>query len=230
MKIQTLAALGGLIAMPLLAFAQGVDMPGMNHAPAGPAPAPGSAQAALAAVNDKMMTDMTIAFTGDADRDFVLMMIPHHQGAIDMAKVELEHGTDPEIRALAEAIVAAQETEIAAMQAWLSRRAEAAPADYQFELVEPVTRGERGVVRFAVRVTANGQPVPDATISAVEFDMSPQGMAHSSDIKAGARGADGTQSFEVVPEMGGRWQAMLRAEVPGAAGTIRGNLIVPVPQ
>jgi len=61
---------------------------------------------------------MSMKLTGDADKDFVMMMIPHHQAAIDMAKVELQYGKDPEIRKLAEDIVAAQDKEIATMKAW----------------------------------------------------------------------------------------------------------------
>ena len=70
---------------------------------------------------EKMNTDMNAAMTGDPDRDFVIMMIPHHQGAIDMAKVQLEFGKDPELRKLSEAIVAAQEGEIAFMKGWLAK-------------------------------------------------------------------------------------------------------------
>lgn len=77
--------------------------------------------AAFVAANQKMHAGMDIAFTGNADVDFARGMIAHHQGAIDMAKVELEYGKDPEMRALAEGVIAAQEKEITFMQAWLAK-------------------------------------------------------------------------------------------------------------
>jgi uncharacterized protein (DUF305 family) len=74
-------------------------------------------------INMKMHKAMDIAFTGNADADFVKGMIPHHEGAVDMAKTVLAFGKDPEVRALAEAIIKAQETEIAQMKAWLAKSA-----------------------------------------------------------------------------------------------------------
>lgn len=68
---------------------------------------------------DVMMNDMMVPYTGNADVDFAKGMIPHHQGAIDMAKVVLQFGKDAEIRKLAEGVVAAQESEITFMQNWL---------------------------------------------------------------------------------------------------------------
>lgn len=73
-------------------------------------------------INDRMHTAMAVSFTGEPDQDFARAMIPHHVGAVEMARVVLEYGTDPEIRALAEGIVAAQESEITFMQDWLARR------------------------------------------------------------------------------------------------------------
>ncbi|MDQ0504719.1 CopM family metallochaperone [Xanthobacter agilis] len=108
------------------------DMPGgmMSHdGPMGSVavPADGPAVAAYKAAAAAMHRDMAIAYTGNADVDFVRGMIPHHEGAVAMAKIELAFGHDPEIRKLAEAVVSAQEQEIAFMKAWLAKHG-AAPA------------------------------------------------------------------------------------------------------
>ncbi|TPL64771.1 DUF305 domain-containing protein [Mesorhizobium sp. B2-4-1] len=94
----------------------------MKHDMAGMATgAEGPSTAGYKAAMDKMHADMMASkYTGDADVEFVRGMIPHHQGAIDMAKVELANGKDPEIRKLAEAVIAAQEAEIKQMQDWLA--------------------------------------------------------------------------------------------------------------
>lgn len=98
------ASLLALTAMlPALAFSEDNGQAAMN---------------AFMDVNHRMMTDMGMVMSGDPDKDFVAMMIPHHQGAIDMAKVELQYGKDSKLRAMAEAIVKAQEEEIAEMKAW----------------------------------------------------------------------------------------------------------------
>jgi uncharacterized protein (DUF305 family) len=69
-----------------------------------------------AAAMNKMMADMTTKPTGDVDRDFVAMMVPHHQGAVDMAKAELQYGHNEQLRRLAQGIVVAQEREITVMR------------------------------------------------------------------------------------------------------------------
>ena len=69
----------------------------------------------------RMDREMARAHTGDADRDFASMMIPHHQGAIDMARAELLYGRDPVLRRLAEGIIVEQQQEIELMRRELER-------------------------------------------------------------------------------------------------------------
>jgi len=77
-------------------------------------------QRAFQAENDaamqKMMDDMAVKPSGDIDRDFAAMMTPHHQGAIDMAVAELRHGTNEQMRRIAQEIIVEQQQEIAAMR------------------------------------------------------------------------------------------------------------------
>ncbi|MBY0298724.1 MAG: DUF305 domain-containing protein [Methylobacterium sp.] len=68
-----------------------------------------------------MMHAMHVAYTGNADIDFRTHMIPHHQGAVEMAKVALKHAKDPKTKAMAQKIIDDQEKEIAEMQAWLKK-------------------------------------------------------------------------------------------------------------
>jgi uncharacterized protein (DUF305 family) len=102
MMFKALLAAAVIIAAPSAAFA--------NHAT--------SAEEAFKEASNTMMHDMMKPMSGDADKDFVMMMLAHHQGAIDMAKVELKYGRDQTLRTLAEAIIEAQEKEIKEMKEW----------------------------------------------------------------------------------------------------------------
>jgi uncharacterized protein (DUF305 family) len=131
--LKTIAAAAALTTLAAVAWAQ------MNHGAHGggmmmnmdqmqsmmesmmPAEGDTDSTKAFKEADMKMMQGMAVEYTGNADVDFRLKMIPHHQGAIEMAKVALEHGTDPDTKLLAEAIIAAQEREIAEMRDWLEK-------------------------------------------------------------------------------------------------------------
>ena len=111
---------------PGMGMMPGMGMPGM------PSPGMGMAETALlagedplaaglAAVNRRMHREMSQPGSGDADIDFARAMIAHHKGAVDMAKLVLAFGDDPEIRKLAEGVIAAQTEEIRTLEAWLGR-------------------------------------------------------------------------------------------------------------
>jgi uncharacterized protein (DUF305 family) len=109
--------LAGLAFVALIASAQ----PMMQHdhgdfaAPSVDAPDPAFQREMMAAMR-KMDQDMNVRHSGNADRDFAAMMIPHHQGAIDMAKAELQYGHDPVLRRLAQGIIVEQQQEIELMR------------------------------------------------------------------------------------------------------------------
>ncbi|OYW67792.1 MAG: DUF305 domain-containing protein [Bosea sp. 12-68-7] len=121
--VSTRLALGLVAALALggAALAQPHQGHGSHAGHGAPAAKAGDSAATTAykAANAKMHKDMDIAFSGDADADFVRGMIPHHQGAIDMARVILAHGKDPALKKLATGIIAEQEKEIAMMREWL---------------------------------------------------------------------------------------------------------------
>ena len=70
----------------------------------------------MTATIDSMMNSMQVRPTGDTDRDFAAMMIPHHQGAIKMAVAELRYGSNPQLKRIAQEIIVDQQQEIAAMR------------------------------------------------------------------------------------------------------------------
>jgi hypothetical protein len=89
--------------------------------PLRPAEAPFIAENRVAM--DKMMRDMQLKPSGDVDQDFAAMMIPHHQGAIDMAQSELRYGRNEQLRRIAQEIIVEQQQEIAVMRLAVTRPA-----------------------------------------------------------------------------------------------------------
>lgn len=120
LKCLAIVAITGALVLPSAAQ----QMPSMPHSSMGMSPSAGADSPSTKAFkesNDRMMQRMGARLTGKADPDFVAGMIPHHQGAVDMARIELQYGTDPELRKLAQGIIAAQQKELAFMLAWQER-------------------------------------------------------------------------------------------------------------
>ena len=118
-KILIAFGLSTLLAGPVLAQQDHGHGHGTDTAHAA-----GAATEAYVAAMTRMHEAMSsLAYSGDADIDFAKGMIPHHEAAIDMARIVLAHGADPMIRDLAAAIIAAQEREIVELEAWLAEHA-----------------------------------------------------------------------------------------------------------
>lgn len=120
MTIPAVALAACVAVIPTFASAQdtmqGMDMKTM---PMGQGHADEGYMKAMQGMHRSMMS---MKPTGDADKDFAMMMIPHHQAAVDMAEVELKYGKDKMLRKMAEDIVKSQKEEIAEMKAWLAKQ------------------------------------------------------------------------------------------------------------
>jgi uncharacterized protein (DUF305 family) len=131
MRALTYVLTAGLIAGTAgVAAAQGHSHAGHAHGSGAQAGASTESQATreFKAAHERMMRNMAVPYTGDPDVDFRAQMIPHHQGAIDMARVAMRHAKDPWTRQLAESVIVEQQREIAEMRAWLANHGVATPS------------------------------------------------------------------------------------------------------
>jgi uncharacterized protein (DUF305 family) len=128
LKTMAIAAFAAVLTISAPAFAQHNHGPAQVPATSGHAgheamkmDGMGPATKAFAEANMKMHKDMTIVFSGNPDIDFARGMLPHHQGAINIAEIVLKYGKDASVKKLANEIITAQRKEIAQMMAWLAK-------------------------------------------------------------------------------------------------------------
>jgi uncharacterized protein (DUF305 family) len=120
-----LSALGAAITFGTAVYAHDGQM---RHQMSEEMPAIGdSFEAQMGRAMERMDHDMMVPPSGNYDRDFAAMMVPHHQGAIDMARIELQYGKDPVLRRLAQAIIVEQLQEIEVMNLQLKQLPAATP-------------------------------------------------------------------------------------------------------
>ena len=118
-----LSLLAALAVSPALAQAPAPAMPGMSQG----MPMSASHMEMMRQMEAMNKAMMGAPMTGNPDQDFVAMMTPHHQGAIDMARIYLRDGKDPDTRRMAETIIADQEREIGEFKAWQAKHPKPAP-------------------------------------------------------------------------------------------------------
>jgi len=117
--MRTLFVAAALAALPTLAFAQD-GMAKMDHSTAHSAGGAAS-KAYMQSMEDMHEAMQAMKPTGDANVDFVMMMKPHHEAAVNMAKAYLKYGSDPMLKKMAEDIISSQDKEIREMDAWMEK-------------------------------------------------------------------------------------------------------------
>jgi uncharacterized protein (DUF305 family) len=168
-QLQEIAAMRlaiGEPASPTWATNEGRDVPATNPShkanPGGDTPFLSRSNTAM----DKMMTDMAVKPTGDVDHDFVAMMVPHHQGAIDMAQAELQYGQNPRLKTIAQEIIVDQMQEIALMRLVLGEPlppSMSSPTQAFPDAMQSAPPHESDADQTQMRMSAPMQPAPART-------------------------------------------------------------------
>ncbi|WP_273500713.1 DUF305 domain-containing protein [Paracoccus sphaerophysae] len=171
----------------------GMAAPGADGAATSLSDAPAFTQAYVASMNEMHGPMMEGVMADDPDVAFVRGMIPHHQGAIDMARIVQQYGDDPQTRAWADRIIAAQEGEIAEMQAWLETNAGEAPTALGQTGGAVYSANEGGNSISAIDLGTGSVETVDVGVSPHNVDLTPDGnllLAVGSPAADHAHGSD----------------------------------------